>query len=77
MTLKIEELFKNGSDELEIVDSHDWQPDPNYNYRKTIIKYEDKHYLVTQFSYRDAVIREVKPVENTVTKIEWHAVGEE
>ena len=75
MTLKIEDVFKNGSDELEVVVSHDWQPDPNYSYRKTVVKYEDKHYLVTQFSHKDPVIREVKPVETT--KIEWHAVEEE
>ena len=72
--MTIEELFKNGSDELEIVDSHDWQPDPNYSYRKTVIMYEDRHYLVTQFSYKETVVREVKPVETT--KIEWHAVEE-
>jgi len=75
MSLNIEELFKNGSDEVEIVDSHDWQPDPNYHYRKVIIKYEDKHYLITQFSYKDSVVREVKPV--ITTKTEWHAVEEE
>lgn len=76
MTLKVEELFKSGSDELEVVDSLDWQLEPSYRYRKVIIKYDDKFYLVTQFNYKDAVVREVKPVETT--KIEWHAVdGEE